>query len=98
MSESAVKEQRRDLRRAMGAEAVKVVESQSELMSRLAGRLVALELVLRPRYNATTDDHWIAPLRPVEHAIEDVRTSIRALETFQDRGFWGRMAWLVTGR
>ena len=102
MSESAVKEQRRELRRAMGAEAVKVVEQQSEVLARLQKRLLWLDDALELKYNIRTDVYEIGVVKRLERmhgeALVGLETAVQALEAFQDRTLWGRLVWLVTGR
>ena len=82
MSESAVKANRRELRRAMGAEALKIVEAQGQRLITL-GRGVGLA---HERVDAVASN------------LKITQASVQALEAFQDRTFWGRLVWLVTGR
>lgn len=86
---------RRDMRRAMGDEAVGVIESHGRAILAHGHRLKGLEI-------AVAQDARNMEMAMARTADIDVRLraegSARAAREERERTLWGRLSWLMTGR
>ena len=86
MSATQTKARRRDLRRAVGEDALGVINNQGEALQALAGRLEGLAHA-QARH-----------ARDVGQALVEAQAAAAGRTEPLRRGFWGRLRWLVTGR
>lgn len=86
MSAAQAKRTRRDIRRAVGEEALGVVDNHGEALKTHGKRIEALANALA-RQGAGVDAAFVAAGDALQDRTEPLR-----------RGFWGRMRWVLLGR
>jgi len=87
MSASAEKATRRDLRRALGAGAIRVIDSQTQAIH-------AQTHTLQARVLPSLSTH----AERLERLDDHLQGLDVAFTAFSGRSFWQRLRWLVTGR
>jgi len=90
VNEGQAKKTRRDLRRAVGVEAVGVIEAHT-------GRLSMLEIQARAQAGLLSD-HARELIRLSGESAASGDVMARLTSVVYTRTFWGRMRWLLTGR
>jgi hypothetical protein len=93
MNGKAVKATRRELRRAIGPAVVDTVLENGRNVEALAARLRLLE----EKVKGLGLEADIAAEANYRFEADSVRR-LEAIEAFQSRGFFGRLAWLLFGR
>ena len=82
MNGSTAKQTRRDIRRAMGPQALDLVGSQAHAIADTSRRLA----------------HTVALVADVDGRQQNTERWVQQLLAIRTRGFWGRLTWLLCGR
>lgn len=103
MSAQAEKVLRRDLRRAMGEQAIGVIDHNARVIAQLQRGLnvlnVRVERAVQPTYNVATDELFSQPIRDIENDVAELKLDRDAAYRFMRvQTFWQRLRWLVTGQ
>lgn len=93
MSQSTVKATRRDLRRAIGTDALTVFQSNEQLIGLLQNAVETTQREQQLQRGAHKE-----LIASFDRTIADVGLAIDLAVEPLTRGFLGRLRWLVTGR
>lgn len=97
MSATAVKATNRTIRKAFGAEAVEIINKQAEAIATNYAKGLELEKAIGQERSHRLE-LAAEQRRYVDSSDRILAGSISVLERKINRGFFGRLFWLVTGR